>query len=167
MVRLTGWQGWDPLVACVVGVHIIVTGWRLLIQSFGRLMDEAEPELLERIVGILNEKRRQEWIDIHQLRTRRYGDKVHVDFHLILPRSYGLVAAHDHAERIEKAILDALDEVTEVIVHVDPCEDPLCKQCRQDPCEERSEENSGGSTPWKVEGVVLSRNHRSQKESEQ
>ena len=67
LVRLTGWHGWDPLAACAVAVNIILTGWRLVIRSFGRLMDEAEPEFLSRIVEILNQNRRSDWIDIHHL----------------------------------------------------------------------------------------------------
>jgi cation diffusion facilitator family transporter len=44
LVKLTGWQGWDPLAACAVAINIIFTGWRLVKESFGRLMDEADPD---------------------------------------------------------------------------------------------------------------------------
>jgi len=124
LVQLTGWHGWDPIAACAVAANILLTGWRLVKTSFGRLMDEADPELLARIVDILNQYRRPDWIDIHHLRTRHYGDKVHVDFHLVVPRSFSLHAAHVEAKNIENMILKFLPEVAEVIVHVDPCEDP-------------------------------------------
>src|SRR5210317_181304 len=140
LVKLTGWQGWDPLTACAVAINIIFTGWRLVKESFGRLMDEADPELLGRIVDILNKNRRSDWIDIHQLRTRHYGNKVHLDFHLVVPRSFGLPEAHVEAEEIEMMILNTLDEVAEVIVHVYPCEDPLCERCLQAQCQDRSKE---------------------------
>ena len=157
LVRLTGWHGWDPLAACAVAMNIVITGWHLVKKSFGRLMDEAEPELLERIVEILNENRRRDWIDIHHMRTRHYGDKVHVDFHLVVPRGFGLVEAHREAERIEKMILESLIEVVEVIVHVDPCEDPLCENCAQDQCDDRHAERAEAVQPWRVEKVVLRR----------
>ena len=160
LVRLTGWHLWDPLVACAVAMNIILTGWRLVKESFGRLMDEADPELLDRIVEILNENRRPDWIDVHQLRTRHYGDKVHVDFHLVVPRSFGLLEAHVEAENIERMILSTLSEVADVIVHVDPCEDPQCERCRRDHCQDRSKESSGATKPWLVNEVVLQREDR-------
>lgn len=160
LVRFTGWQGWDALAACAVAVNIIFTGWRLVQESFGRLMDEADPVLLDRIVEILNAHRRPDWIDIHQLRTRHYGDKVHVDFHLVVPRSFGLLQAHVEAEAIEEMIVDSLSEVAEAIVHVDPCEDPLCERCRQDHCQDRSTAGTDTGKPWRVEEVVVTRADR-------
>ena len=160
LVRLTGWHWWDPLAACAVAINIIITGWHLVKESIGRLMDEADPALLGRIVEILNDNRRPDWIDVHQLRTRYYGDRVHVDFHLVVPRSFGLPEAHVEAEEIETMIVNTLDEVAEVIVHVDPCEDPLCERCRQDHCQDRSKESSGATKPWLVDEVVLKREER-------
>jgi len=160
LVRLTGWHGWDPLAACAVAINIIFTGWRLVIKSFGRLMDAAEPELLHRIVEILNENRRPDWIDVHHLRARHYGDKVHVDFHLVVPRSLGLLEAHQEAKQIETMMLDSLAEVVEIIVHVDPCEDPLCERCVQHLCKDRGKASSVTSRPWRVEEVVVKRPHR-------
>ena len=160
LVRFTGWHLWDPLAACAVAINIIFTGWRLVRESFGRLMDQADPELLDRIVEILNENRRPDWIDVHQLRTRHYGDKVHVDFHLVVPRSFGLLEAHVEAENIERMILSTLSEVADVIVHVDPCEDPQCERCRRDHCQDRSKESSGVPKPWLVNEVVLQREDR-------
>jgi cation diffusion facilitator family transporter len=160
LVRLTGWQWWDPLAACAVAINILFTGWHLVKESFGRLMDEADPELLDQIVEILNENRRPDWIDVHQLRTRHYGDRVHVDFHLVVPRSFGLLEAHLEAEKIERMILSTLRRVAEVIVHVDPCEDPQCERCRQHHCQDRSAPSSGATKPWLVDEVVLKREER-------
>jgi cation diffusion facilitator family transporter len=160
LVRVTGWHGWDPLAACAVALNIIITGWRLVRKSFRRLMDEAEPELLNKIVEILNGRRRPDWIDVHHLRARHYGNKVHVDFHLVVPRSLSLLEAHREAKQIEKMILDSLREVAEVIVHVDPCEDPLCERCVQDHCQDRRKKSPITSKPWRLEEVVVKRVHR-------
>ena len=111
-------------------------------------------------MDILNKNRRSDWIDIHQLRTRHYGTKVHLDFHLVVPRSFGLPEAHVEAEEIEMMILNTLDEVAEVIVHVDPCEDPLCERCLQAQCQDRSKESSGATKPWLLDEVVLKRQRR-------
>ena len=155
LVKMTGWLWWDPLAACAVAVNIVITGWHLVNQSFDRLMDKADPELLEKIVEILNQHRHPDWIDIHQLRTRYYGNKVHVDFHLVVPRSLGLLEAHLEAKEIEEKLLSSLAEVEEVIVHVDPCEDPLCEWCLRAKCKDRSKEVTGTLEPWRVDKVVM------------
>jgi cation diffusion facilitator family transporter len=160
LVKVTGWGWWDPVTAITVAVNIVITGWHLVKKSFGRLMDEADPELLGRIVEILNEHRHPDWIDIHQLRTRYYGDKVHVDFHLVVPRSLGLLEAHFEAKEIEEKILKSLREVAEVIVHVDPCEDPFCEWCLRDKCQDRGRDFVGAAEPWQVEKVVMKRQHQ-------
>jgi cation diffusion facilitator family transporter len=160
LVRLTGWNGWDPIAACAVAANILFTGWHLVKTSFGRLMDEADPELLGKIVAILNRHRRVDWIDIHHLRTRHYGDKVHVDFHLVVPRNFSLFEAHTQAKEIENLLLDSLPEVAEVIVHVDPCEDPLCRLCRQYECEDRIAANEHSGITWRAEEVVVKRVHQ-------
>ena len=60
-------------------------------------------------------------------------------------------------KQIEKMILDSLIEVVDVIVHVDPCEEPLCGRGFQDQCQDRGEDNKGASNTWRVEKVVMKR----------
>ena len=43
LVWLTGFAMLDPIVALIVALHILVTGWRLARQAIGGLMDEADP----------------------------------------------------------------------------------------------------------------------------
>lgn len=159
LVELTGILWLDPLVACLVAGNILFTGWRLMRESFGSLMDAADPEMIERIVGILNTHRKPEWIDIHQLRARRYGPEVHVDFHLILPRDFGLFEAHAHAKEIERLLLESVEEVSEVIVHLDPCEDPFCSQCRRYACDYRAYRDSGERQTWRPEEAAARKRH--------
>ena len=44
------------------------------------------------------------WIDVHQLRARRAGTHVFMDFHLILPRDLCLEASHDEVKILEKIL---------------------------------------------------------------
>ena len=85
-VYFTGWNWLDGAVAILVGLNILVTGARLVHQAAAGLMDKSDPELLEEICRVIAEHRRPMWIDIHQLRARRAGTRVFIDFHLILPR---------------------------------------------------------------------------------
>jgi len=138
LVKWTGLLWLDPLVACLVAVNILYSGSKLLRESTGRLMDEADPDLLEHIVQILNSQRKPEWIHVHHLRARRYGPNVHVDLHVIFPRSYNLTQTHQAIKEVEEVLQKEFGPEAEIIVHPDPCSDPWCPICVLPDCEQRS-----------------------------
>ena len=138
VVKLTGWWVCDPLIACGVAVNILFTGGRLIRKSVGGLMDEADPQRLERIAGAFNDNRPPEWIDVHQLRTWRSGVKVHTDFHLTLPRYWNLKQAHAAMKEAEKQVVQALGSDAEAIIHMDPCREYHCPTCRIQDCPDRA-----------------------------
>jgi hypothetical protein len=43
----------------------MVTGYKIIRSSVSGIMDEADLDLMNRMVKILNENRRQNWIDLH------------------------------------------------------------------------------------------------------
>ena len=133
-VRLTGYDVLDPLVAMGVALNILWTGWRLVRQAVGRLMDEAEPERLEIIVGTLERSRTPEWIDLHTLRAWRSGHVQHVDFHLTVPRYLDVERVHAIDEGVGKVLSGATGLPTDAIVHFDPCRPRHCPACRMEPC---------------------------------
>ena len=137
LVRHTGLTWIDPAMACLVAANIVYTGYQLVRESMARLMDEADPRLLEHIVDVLNTHRRSDWIHLHRLRARRYGQQVHVDLHMMLPRSYSLQQAHDVVEEIEGVLRENLGPEAEIIVHADPCSDPWCPVCARQGCNQR------------------------------
>lgn len=121
MVHWTGWLWLDGTIACLIGVHILFTGTRLVQQSYSGLMDASDPLLLEEISRLLENHRKGVWIDIHQLRAWRSGNFVHVDLHLVLPRDFLLDDAHAQAKALEQLLLDHFEGNAEVLVHMDPC----------------------------------------------
>lgn len=121
LVHLTGWLWLDGGIACLVGVNILLTGTRLVRQSFSALMDASDPHLLDEISRLLETHRKGVWIDIHQLRAWRSGNFVHIDLHLVLPRDYLLDDAHDQAKSLEKLLIDHFEGNAGVLVHMDPC----------------------------------------------
>lgn len=160
LVRLTGALWLDPLVACLVAVNILVAGAKLLRESAGRLMDKADPELLQHIVDILNTHRQPDWISLHQLRARRYGPRVHIDLHMVLPRYYDLEQSHRRAEEIERLLREAFGTEAEIIVHTDPCTEKWCPMCAQTACAERSARfEPGARLPFSVSDAMALHGH--------
>ncbi len=137
-VWLSGWDRLDPLVALAVAAHILRTGWQLVRQAVGGLMDEAEPELLAGMVEAL-ERDREPWcIDAHSLRAWRSGATQHVDLHVVVPRYFDADRLHAVSEQLEARLLAASELPGEAIVHFDPCRPRHCRGCCVDPCPVRS-----------------------------
>ncbi len=154
MVNLTGWFWMDGAVACLVGVNILYTGGVLLHQSFSGLMNASDPGLLQEICGILVENRKDSWIDIHQLRAWTSGNLIHIDFHLILPRSFSLEEAHREGKEIENILSCHFNGDVSVLIHLDPCIEPDCPVCSRYLCGERALPLEGRIT-WTVETTTM------------
>ncbi|MCV5360235.1 hypothetical protein OFM87_31255, partial [Escherichia coli] len=79
----------------LTALNILWSGWRLVRESVGGLMDEAvPPELLARIrraVSIHAEGA----IEAHDLRSRHAGRVTFIEFHLVVPGEMRVVEAHD------------------------------------------------------------------------
>ncbi len=126
LANLTGWFWLDGAIACLVGLNILRTGLKLVRRSFAGLMDAMDPELLQRVVDLINRHRRPDWIDIHKLRVWRSGRLVHIDLHLILLGDLSLDAAHAEARYLENIVIAGFEGNASVLVHMDPCIDPDC-----------------------------------------
>jgi len=63
---------------------------------------------------------------------------------------------HEAEQEITQALLDALGEEGDIMIHVDPCEPPYCPVCEVDDCSKRSAEFSSASN-WSVKEVISAR----------
>ena len=156
LYRLTGFPWLDPLVACLVALNILIPGISLLAKSFKNLMDEADPELLERIVLALNTIKKPGWLYPHKLRALRSGRYHHVDLHISLPHYWTLTQVHEAEQEITQALLDALGEEGDIMIHVDPCEPPYCPICNVDKCSARKADFNSAPN-WSVKEVISAR----------
>lgn len=116
---LTGIQALDPALAAVVALNILWSGWRVMKESLGGLMDEAAPpETLSRIRDLIS-AHAQGAIEAHDLRTRHAGRMTFVDFHLVVPGQLSVSDAHDICDRIERALKGEMEGAL-VTIHVEP-----------------------------------------------
>lgn len=159
LVYITGWLWIDGLVACLMGINILVTGSQLVRQSFSRLMDASDVRLLDRIAHHFKKHRKPEWIDIHNLRAWRAGNLIHVDLHLVLPKDLSMEAAHHEARTIEELLAIEFDGNVGVLVHMDPCNPRYCPICTQETCRWRSQ-NVDRTEHWDGEHLSRSRSYR-------
>jgi cation diffusion facilitator family transporter len=142
LVRQTGLYWIDGAVACLMAISILVTGSKLIRQSYAGLMDASDPELLEAISSLIARYRRPSWIDIHRLRAWRSGTHSYVDFHLILPRDLSLEQAHREVMALRNLLQTELSGIADALIHAEPCIDPECPICGYNPCRLRQKPTS-------------------------
>jgi cation diffusion facilitator family transporter len=121
LVPLTGWSWLDPVLAAIVAFNILWSGWGLIKESIGGLMDEALPETtlvrVREIIAINAEGA----LEAHDLRTRHAGRMTFIDFHLVVPGSMSVTDAHDICDRLERALKAHIEDAL-ITIHVEPDE---------------------------------------------
>lgn len=116
---VTGWSILDPLLAGLVGMNILLTGYRLTASSLSGLMDEAVPEKTLDIIRSIISDRAFGAIEAHDLRTRHAGQVTFIDFHLVVNGRTTVDDAHAICDRIEQALLAKLPGA-QITIHVEP-----------------------------------------------
>lgn len=139
LVRQTGWYWLDGAIACLMAINILFIGVKLIRESTSRLMDASDTSLLDQIAEVITKNRKPEWIDIHRLRAWRSGERIHIDFHLILPRTMSLEDAHKEVMGLERMLKTNLPGMGDALIHAEPCIAPECPICGHDPCDMRKE----------------------------
>ncbi|MDO3628739.1 cation diffusion facilitator family transporter [Mucilaginibacter sp. BT774] len=147
----------DSILSVLVGLYIVYTGYKLVRKSVSGLMDEADFDIVTEVVSVLNEKRRDQWIDIHNFRAQKYGNDLHIDCHLTLPNYLDLIQVHDEVKRIDQLINEQVTK-TELFIHTDPCVPQCCHYCRMPDCPIRSEAKTEDIT-WTLEKVIRNKKH--------
>ena len=119
LAAITGWAVLDPTLAAIVALNILWSGWGIVKDSIGGLMDEAVPaEILARIREIISVNA-EGAIEAHDLRTRHAGRMMFIDFHLVVPGSMTVSSAHDICDRLERAIKAEFPDAL-ISIHVEP-----------------------------------------------
>ncbi|HQG08570.1 MAG TPA: cation diffusion facilitator family transporter, partial [Dysgonamonadaceae bacterium] len=124
LVKFTGILILDPIIAILVALNIVYTGYRLISRSTNGLMDasisETEIDQVKKYLDSLKEKD----ITYHSLMTRQAGQRKFISFHLLVPGAWTVQQGHENADIIEETIEDMFDEPVTVTSHIEPVEDP-------------------------------------------
>ena len=155
---LTGYRWIDSAVAIFFGVYIMFTGYRILRRSIAGIMDEADIKLLSRMVQLLNADRRENWVDLHNLRVIKYGSVLHVDCHLTVPWYLNVKEAHTEIDALAQLIRKEFGESLELFVHTDGCLYSQCPICIKDDCPVRKHVFTK-EVEWSLENISQNKKH--------
>ncbi|HEY6436747.1 MAG TPA: cation diffusion facilitator family transporter, partial [Ignavibacteriaceae bacterium] len=159
LVIITDYILLDPILAIIVALNILLTGYKLIRESVAGLMLETNPSILKNISDRLISIRKNYWIDIHELRYWQSGNKTFMDFHLIMPYYFTIEQSHKEEKRIDEELEKEFPN-SQIKIHFDYCNDVLCKFCGYQNCEVRKEaktinfewnvEKSAGKAVYKI-----------------
>jgi cation diffusion facilitator family transporter len=116
---VTGWAILDPALAALVAVNILWSGWHVVRESLGGLMDEAVPHARLAEIREVISQHAEGAIEAHDVRTRNAGPATFIDFHLVVPAAMSVAEAHDICDRIEGALREAI-QGARITIHVEP-----------------------------------------------
>ncbi|MFD5869028.1 cation diffusion facilitator family transporter [Corynebacterium sp. NPDC060344] len=124
LVWLTQWWWLDPVIALLVALNILFTGYKLLMEAGGGLMDKAmdAPDRadVDRILESHRDPARN--IDVHEVRTRVSGRQEFIEFHLLVPGKWSVEHGHDILHAMEDDLRDRFPGV-HIASHLEPIED--------------------------------------------
>ena len=148
----------DGVIAVFFGGIIIYTGYRIVRRSIAGIMDEADEELLEKMVKAFNANRKQNWVDVHNLRVIKYGSILHVDCHLTVPWYLNVNEAHAEIEALGSIIKKEFGESIELFVHSDGCLYVQCPICLKSDCPVRHHPFEK-KIEWSLENILSDKKH--------
>jgi len=122
MVLWTGWLPFDPIIAIAAAINILRSGGKLIRQSVGGLMDEADPVFEGQIRTALDAETQKRGLRYHELRYRHGGTSMWVEFHLLFPKGAKIEEAHWKATEIEAALKSLLPVALNITTHLEPAE---------------------------------------------
>lgn len=120
MIYLTGWKWWDPIAAIIAALNILRVGFKLIRESLGGLLDEADPKVEREICVLLDREVAQRGLSYHNLRHRHSGRTHWVEFHLVFDDDLTVGQAHEAATHIEASVAELLHPDGRVISHLEP-----------------------------------------------
>ncbi len=150
----------DSVTALIFAGFIIYTGYKIVRESISGIMDETDELLLKEVVDFLSEERRENWIDLHNLRIIKYGSTLHFDCHMTVPWYFNIEEGHKEVDALEDVVKNHFGDRIELFVHLDACKEYSCTICSKTDCPVRKHPFQE-KIKWTMQNVSLNKKHNS------
>jgi cation diffusion facilitator family transporter len=128
LIKFTGNPIFDPLVALGVAVVIMKAAYDLTKRSFSDLIDHSIPEGDEKRIKEIICQHASIYAGFHDLKTRRSGPEIFIEFHLVVPGDISVARSHDLTDHLESDLNTEYPRAT-ITIHVEPCTEGQCNRC--------------------------------------
>jgi cation diffusion facilitator family transporter len=159
LILMTGYKWLDGVIAIIFAFIIMFTGYRIIRSSLAGIMDEIDKDLLSKLVVTLNNNRRENWIDLHNLRVIKYGGQLHIDCHMTVPWYLNVNEAHKEIDALIALIKKEFGDSIEFFVHTDGCLYTQCSLCNKQDCQVR-QYPFGKRITWTLDNIVSNKKHQ-------
>ena len=149
----------DKVIALTMSIFIMRSGYLIIRQSLAGIMDQQDMALLTQLVQVLNDNKKVNWVDLHNLRVIKYGSQLHIDCHLTVPWYLNVHEAHAEIDRLINLIRTNFEDSIEFFVHTDGCLPFSCKLCKKFTCPVRQHPFEY-TVEWTVNNLLSNKKHR-------
>lgn len=123
-LEMAGFKYFDSIAAIIVGLMVVKIGFDLVLDASKELVDTAldadQVEKIKRVIlGISGVE------ELHFLRTRKMGNAAFVDVHIIVEPMISVSEGHLISETVRLSLMTEVENVGEVMVHIDPEDDEV------------------------------------------
>lgn len=119
LINATEWWIMDPLLGCLVGIHLAKEGVQLVRGAIYGLMDQTNPELEQRARRALEDFCAEHGLRYHRFRLREVGPQVYIDFHLQFADGTPIEQAHKLATEAEERVAEAVATRADIMTHLE------------------------------------------------
>lgn len=154
---IIGFPYLDAVAAVLVGLMILKISLTLAYTAILELVDTGLDaarlqDIHHTILAVVGVR------DIHMLRTRKIGSNAVADVHVLVEPRLSVSEGHMISMAVERRLLEAIPELTDVTVHVDPEDDETAPSCSGLPL--RTEVISCLEKAWQDIPQIKTENHR-------
>jgi len=136
---LAGLTYLDAVAAVAVALMVVKIAWNLVFHAMKDLIDTGLEA--ERVAAIKGAIRSVDGVrHFHHLRTRRMGPDALVDVHIQVDPLLSVSEGHFISETVRQRVVREIDEVQDVLVHIDAENDEESSNCHQLPGRSRVRE---------------------------
>ena len=115
------WSFLDHVGAAVVSIFILHAAVKIIWPGISELIDVGAPREMQRKIHAIAFKINGV-IEAHKIRTRYISTSIQVDMHIVVDGEISVREGHEIADDVRDRIIDEIEEVVDVVVHVDPPE---------------------------------------------
>lgn len=113
------WRIFDPLAAVVVSIFILIMAVKFLVSCISEFMEHSLSEDIEN--EIINTVMSFEFVkNVHNLRTRKIGNGIAMDMHVVMDGDLTLKKSHQYTKDIENLLRSRFGDKSFIYLHVEP-----------------------------------------------
>jgi cation diffusion facilitator family transporter len=119
LVRWTGMVFWDLVLSILVALYIFKNAYSILRRSIDELLDRSLGVVPESEIESLVRSHDPKIAGMHDFRSRRVGEQIFLDFHIVIRDENDFQKAHDITESLADKIREKY-KPADVVIHFDP-----------------------------------------------